>query len=196
MQINIRLEKENEWRDIEVLTRKAFWKDEKIKEIGIGCDEHYLAHTLRMAPEFIPELDFVAEIDGKLVGNVMYSEAYVVKPDGTRHEVINFGPLSVLPEYQNKGVDSALMNHSLKAAKEMKYGSVIFFGHPTYYPRFGFKEAKVYGITTYWGTNFPAFMAMELIEGDLDGVTGKYYECPLYEVNDEKAREFDKLFQK
>ena len=194
MNIKIRLEKKDEWRQVEVLTRKAFWKEGKIKEIGIGCDEHYLAHTLRVAPEFIPELDFVAEVDGKLVGNVMYSSAYVLKPDGSRHDVLNFGPLSVLPEYQRQGIGSALMNHSLMVAKEMGYGSVIFFGHPTYYPRFGFKEAKEFGITTNWGTNYPAFMAMELIKGDLNGVTGKYYECPLYEVDDEKAREFDKEF--
>jgi len=194
LNIKIRIEEEKEWRVVEELTRKAFWKDEYIEKIGTGCDEHYLAHSLRTASEFITELDFVAEVYGKLVGNVMYSQAYVLKPDGTRHEVLNFGPLSVLPEYQKQGVGSALMRHSLKKAKEMGYGSVIFFGHPTYYPRFGFKEAKEFGITTYRGDNYPAFMAMELIEGDLDGVKGKFYECPLYEVDAEKARDFDKLF--
>lgn len=195
LNIKIKNEEEKQWRAVEELTRKAFWKDEYIEKIGVGCDEHYLAHTLRTAPEFIPDLDFVAEVEGKLVGNVMYSMAYVIKPDGSRHDVLNFGPLSVLPEYQKQGVGSALMEHSLKKAKEMGYGSVIFFGHPTYYPRFGFKEAKEFGITTNRGDNYPAFMAMELIPGDLDGVTGKYYECPLYHVDDEKAREFDENFR-
>jgi len=194
MDIVVRLEKETEWREVELLTREAFWKTERIKRIGVGCDEHYLAHTLRTAPEFIPELDFVAEVDGRLVGNVMYSMSYVLLPDGTRHDVLNFGPLSVLPEFQKQGVGSALMQHSLKEAAKLGYGSVIFFGHPTYYPRFGFKEAKEFNITTCNGNNFPAFMAMELIPGDLKGITGTYHESPLYDVNPGKAKEYDKFF--
>jgi len=153
-----------------------------------------LAHTLRTSPEFLPELDFVAEVDGRIVGNVMYSKAYVLMPDGARHEVINFGPLSVLPEFQKQGVGSALMNHTLRVAAELGYGSVLFFGHPTYYPRFGFKEAKEFNITTCNGNNFPAFMAMELIPGDLQSVTGAFYESPLYDVDPVKAKEYDKLF--
>ncbi len=194
MNMILRLEREDDWRAVELLTREAFWKEENIEKIGIGCDEHYLAHTLRTAPEFVPELDFVAEVDGNLVGNVMYSMSYVLKPDGTRHDVLNFGPLSVLPEFQGKGVGSALMRHSLKTAARLGYGAVIFFGHPTYYPRFGFKEAREFGITTCKGNNFPAFMAMELIYGDLDGVTGTYHESPLFNVDAEKAKEYDTQF--
>ncbi|WP_105614335.1 GNAT family N-acetyltransferase [Vallitalea okinawensis] len=196
MDITIRLETEQDWREVELLTREAFWKKERIEEMGIGCDEHYLAHTLRTAPEFIPELDFVAEFNGRLVGNIMYSKSYVLLPDGSHHEVINFGPLSVLPEFQKQGVGSALMRHSLKVATELGYGAVIFFGHPTYYPRFGFKEAKEFNISTSKGENFPAFMAMELIEGDLKGISGNYYELPLFDVDIDKARVYDVLFQK
>lgn len=196
MNIQLRLEEEKDWREVELLTREAFWKKEKAAEKGIGCNEHYLTHTLRTSKEFVPELDFVAEIDGRLAGNVIYSMAYVERPDGTRHDVLCFGPLSVLPEYQNQGVGSALMRHTLKTAAKLGYGSVIIFGHPTYYPRFGFKDAEEFGITTSWGDNSPAFMAMELIEGDLDGVTGKFYGSPLFDVDDKKAVEFDKLFPK
>lgn len=196
MKIVIRLENEDDWREVELLTRKAFWQKERINKIGVGCDEHYLAHTLRKAPEFVPELDFVAEADGQLVGNVMYSKAYVQMPDGTRHEVLNFGPLSVLPEYQKLGVGSALMRHSLKTAARLGYGAVIFFGHPSYYPRFGFKEAKEFNITTCNGDNYPSFMAMELIYGDLDGVTGTFHESPLYNVDPQKAKEYDAKFPK
>lgn len=194
--ITIRLEEEKDYREVELLTREAFWREDRIPKIGVGCDEHYLAHTLRKSKEFIPELDFVAEIDGRLVGNVMYSIAYVELPDGTHHNVLNFGPLSVLPELKKQGIGSALMRHSLKTAAKLGYGSVIFFGHATYYPRFGFKEAKEFEITTSWGDNYSSFMAMELIYGDLEGITGKYYESPLYEVDAIKATEYDKLFPK
>lgn len=194
MDIRLRLEKEEDHREVELLTRQAFWRPEQIAKIGVGCDEHYLVHTLRTAAEFVPELDYVAEVEGKIVGNVMYSKAHVEKPNGTRHEVLNVGPLSVLPAYQRKGVGSALMRHTLKKAAHLGFGAVIFFGHPTYYPRFGFRQAEDFSICTYRGENFPAFMAMELIYGDLDGVTGKYFESPLYGVDPVKAREYDRIF--
>lgn len=196
MEITLRLEVEKDWREVEVLTREAFWKAERIDELGIGCDEHYLVHTLRKSSDFIPELDFVAEVDGKIVGNIMYSKAHVCLPNGNHHQVLNFGPISVLPEFKNKGVGSALMRHSLKTAARLGYGAVLFFGHPTYYPRFGFKEAKNFGITTSQGDNYPAFMAMEIIYGDLDGIKGTFHESPLYKVDAKAAREYDLLFPK
>ncbi|MCT4564016.1 MAG: N-acetyltransferase [Maledivibacter sp.] len=126
----------------------------------------------------------------------MYSKAYVLLPDGSRHDVLNFGPLSVLPEYQKQDVGSALMRHSLKVAARLGYGAVVFFGHPSYYPRFGFKEAEEFNITTSNGDNYPAFMAMELIYGDLEGITGTFHESPLYDVNPDKAKKYDALFPK
>lgn len=190
-QITLRLEREEDYHEVEVLTRAAFlnWR-------GVDFDyENYLAHTLRGAPEFLPELDFVAVHDGRLIGNVMYSKAHVLYPDGTQYPVINFGPLSVLPEFQKLGVGSALMRHSLKAAARMGHNAVIFFGHPEYYPRFGFKEAKEFGITTARGENYPAFMAMELLYGAFDGVTGSFHDSPLFYFDREKAKEYDKKFQ-
>lgn len=195
MDIILRLEQEKDIDIVEQLTRKAFWRDERIEKIGVGCDEHYLEHTLRLAPEFVKELNFVAEINGELVGNIMYSISHIELEDGSLHEVLNFGPLSVLPKYQKQGVGSALMRHSMEVAKRLGYGAVLFFGHPTYYPRFGFKEAKEFGVTTKEGKNFPAFMAMELIEGDLTGKQGKFIESPLFEVNKNEAIIYDKQFQ-
>lgn len=190
-QITLRLEREEDYHEVEVLTRAAF-----LNGRGIDFDyENYLVHTLRGAPEFLPELDFVAVLDGRFIGNVMYSKAHVLCPDGTKYPVITFGPLSVSPEFQKLGVGSALMRYSLKAAARMGHTAVVFFGHPEYYPRFGFKEAKEFGITTPKGDNYPAFMAMELICGALDGVTGSFHESPLFYVDKEKAKEYDKKFQ-
>ena len=192
MKINLRLETPNDWYEVESLTRKAFWDDAVFRTTGLGCNEHYLITGLRKSMEFIPELDYVAEVDGEIVGNVMFSHAYVEKYDGSRHNVINFGPLSVLPEYQKKGVGSALMRHTLKKAAKMGFGAVIFYGHPTYYPRFGFKEANSFGIKTATGRTHPALMAMELHYGDLDGIEGRFIESPWFHVDGEKALEFDK----
>ncbi len=136
-------------------------------------------------------MNFVAEFSGKLIGNIMYSVAYVLSPNGERHEVLTFGPLTVLPQWQRRGVGITLMRHTLKLAAKMGFGAVIIFGHPTYYPRIGFKEAKEFGITTSWGENFPAFMALELMFGGLDGITGAMYYTPCMDVDAAKAREFD-----
>lgn len=154
-----------------------------------------MVHMLR-EKDGIRELDFVAELHGTVVGHVIYSHACILRPDNSRIGVLNFGPLSVLPEHQRTGIGSALMKHSIARAKELGYGAIVFFGRPEYYPRFGFVEAKEFGITTRKGDNFPAFMAMELKRGYLRGITGRYFESPIYDddLNRERAREFDRGF--
>lgn len=194
--IKIRLEERKDWREVEELTRAAFWREDRIKNIGVGATEHYMVHMMR-GRDGIDELTFVAEVDGEIVGHLIYCKgSYVLQPDGTRKEVLNFGPLSVLPKYQKQGIGSALMKYSIKCAKEQGYGAILFYGHPTYYPRFGFKEAKEFGITTQEGENFSAFMAMELREDYLSGVTGKYIEAPIYDerLTKKPAKEYDKFF--
>lgn len=193
--IIIRPEEEKDYREVEELTRKAFWRAERIKNIGVGCTEHYMVHSLRKK-DGIKELNFVAEIEGKIVGHIIYSQAYVLQPNNKKKEVLNFGPLSVLPTYQKQGIGSSLMKYSIEYAKKLGYGAILFFGHPTYYPRFGFVEAKNFGITTSWGSNFPAFMAIELVSEYLEGVTGKYIEAPIYDedLTQKDAKEFDKDF--
>ncbi|MFW6270992.1 MAG: GNAT family N-acetyltransferase [Bacillota bacterium] len=193
--INIRIEKEKDYRIVEELTREAFWRNERIRKIGVGCTEHYMVHSLRKK-DGIKELNFVAEIDGKVVGHVIYSKAYILQSNNGKKEVLNFGPLSVLPSYQNQGIGSALMNYSIECAKKLGHGAILFFGHPTYYPRFGFVEAKKFGITTASGDNYPAFMAIELKKGYLEGVTGKFIEALIYneKITKEKAKEYDKSF--
>ena len=88
--MNIRLENKQDFYTVELLTRDAFWG-----EFEPGCVEHYLAHILRDAPCFIPELDFVAEQDGRVIANVMFSHGSIDSPDGQRHDAITFGPFSV-----------------------------------------------------------------------------------------------------
>lgn len=195
MNLEIRLEKESDWHQVETLTRKAFWETEKADKTGLGCNEHYLVHLLRKDPVYIPELDFVAVLNDRIIGNIMYSKAYVEDESGAKHNVLTFGPLSVLPDYQKKGVGQALLQHSLDKSAEMGHGAVVIFGHPEYYPRFGFKEAGDYGITTKGGTNFPPFMALELKKRYLDNINGKFFLADVFNVNDNDAKEYDRQFQ-
>jgi len=88
----LRLEEEKDFKIVENITREAFWNVYKP-----GCNEHFILHNLRNSQAFIKELDFVAEMDGSVVGNIVYSKGKVVDDDGMEHEVIGFGPISVLP---------------------------------------------------------------------------------------------------
>jgi len=192
MEIFIRPENEEDYYIVENLTREAFWKPDKKP---IGCDEHYLLNKLRQSSDFIKELDYVALADNKIVGHIIYTKSRIIDSDNNEHETISFGPISVLPEYQKKGIGTKLINFTFKKAKEMGYRAVIIYGHPEYYPRFGFKNAKDYNITTPEGKNFDAFMICELFEGALNGITGRGYESSIFfDINAQDAEEFDKRF--
>lgn len=189
MNLSIRLEKENDYRSVEYVTREAFWNIYKP-----GCDEHLIVHKIRKVPAFIKELSFVACDNDEIVGNIIYSKAKVVNDEDKEFEVLCMGPISVLPSYQRQGIGSLLMNYSIKKAKELGYKSIIILGNPKYYHRFGFKNAKEYLIQTSMGDNFEEFMALELCFGGLNGISGKYYEDKVFEIEEDELKLFKKEF--
>ena len=192
--LNLRLEAPSDYYEVENLTREAFWNTFRDPGHCI-CDEHLLIHRLRKGQTFVPELNYIAELNNKLVGHIIYTKCKVVDDLGKSHEMLTFGPISVLPEYQNIGIGKALMTRTFKVAKQLGYRAVIIFGHPNYYPRVGFKPAIEFGITTSDGSNFDAFMAYPLFEGALNGIQGKSYFDPAYEdLNQDDVLEFDKQF--
>jgi len=192
LEIIIRPENEEDYFIVENVTRKAFWEFPGRPK---GCDEHYLVHILRKDSAFIKELDYVALVDGKIAGNIIYTKSKVVDEKNIEHETISFGPVGVLPDYQRKGIGSKLINFTLKKARELGYRAVIIYGHPEYYPRFGFRDAREFNITTPDGNNFDAFMACELYAGALNGITGRFFESPLFQMNQDDVKEFDRKFE-
>ena len=196
MDINIRLEVSKDYRVVEELTRAAFNTPDRAERSKINAPlEHYMVHKFR-DKDGIMELSFVAEVDGEIVGHIIYTKAHILQPDNTKVDVLNFGPISVLPKMQKLGIGSALMEYSINQAKSQGHGAILFFGHPEYYPRFGFVQAKEFGITDRNGSNYPAFMAMELKEGFLKDVSEKFIESDIYDDNliRNHAKEFDKNF--
>ncbi len=190
MDITLRREAPQDYREIERLTREAFWNQFKP-----GCDEHYLLHIMRGDPSFIPELDYVAVRDGRLIGNIVYAKGRIEDKKGQCHEIITFGPVSVLPEYQKSGVGARLITHTLTLARQLGYQAVLILGHLDYYPRFGFRRAREFGITTKDGDTFDPFMALELQPDSLSGLGGGvFFDSDVYTVNPEAAAEFDKSF--
>jgi len=189
MMISIRVEEARDYSPVEHLTREAFWD-----LYHPGCSEHLIVHKIRDVPAFIRELSLVACDGDTVVGNIMYSRAKVVNAQNQEFEVLCMGPIGVLPACQKKGIGSQLMNASIQKAKALGFRAVIIFGNPTYYHRFGFVNAQQYGITTPTGDNFDAFMALELYDGALQGIAGKFYADRVFEVDNQELEAFDKHF--
>jgi predicted N-acetyltransferase YhbS len=188
MEIELRPEEEGDYETVEALTREAFWN-----HYVPGCDEHLLVHNLRQTSVFIKELDFVALYNNKIVGNIMYAES-VIKNNDLEHTVLTFGPLSVLPEYQNRGIGGKLITHTIKLSKEMGYKGIVIYGDPEYYKRFGFKESIEYKITNK-DKKFPAaLLVLPLYPDALKGIEGIFDEGKAYEIDKNEVEEFDRKF--
>lgn len=188
MQVTIRRTREDEFFETEGLTREAFWD-----QFRAGCDEHLCLFQLRAAKEYVPELDLVAEVDGKAVAHIIYTTSYV-QDGGKRHELLTFGPISVLPDYQKQGYGGALLRESIRRARALGYKAIMIYGHPTYYPRFGFENAEKYGITTPEGKNFDAFMILPLDAEAVAGIHGAFHLSKGYETTPEAVAAFEKKF--
>ena len=141
MMLNIRNEKETDYKLVEDITRKAFYN-----MYIPGCIEHYLVHIMRGHEDFIPELDFVLELGGKVIGNIMYTKAELTDEEGSKKEIVTFGPVSVLSEYQRNGYGKMLIEHSLNRAAELGYEAVVIFGSPSNYVSSGFNCCKKYNV--------------------------------------------------
>jgi predicted N-acetyltransferase YhbS len=188
VEIELRQEEEKDYRLVEEVTREAFW------DLYVpGCNEHFLVHNLRKTEEFVKELDFVAFCNYDILGNIVYAEAKV-RGNDREYTVLTFGQVSVLPEYQKKGIGSWLINHTVKLAKEMGYKAILIYGDPEYYKRFGFKASKEYGITNRDKKYPAALQVLELYPGALTGIEGIFDEGRVYEIDGNEAAEFDKRF--
>ena len=190
--MNIRREEPKDYKECENVTREAFWNVYKP-----GCAEHYVLHTYRNKPEFVPELDFVLEEDGKIIGHVMFVRAKINADDGREIPIMTFGPISILPEYKRKGYGKKLLDYALEKANEMGAGAICMEGNIDFYGKSGFDVASKRGIHYYAEpreTICPYFLMKELTPGYLDGVTGIYHTPEGYFVEDAEVEEFDKGF--
>lgn len=184
--IRIRNEKENDYKTVEKLIRKSFWN------LYIpGCYEHYLAHIIRSHEDFIPELDFVIEYDGKIIGNIMYTKSKLTDNNGSEKNIITFGPLCIAPEYQRKGYGKMLMEYSFEKAKELGYDIIVIFGSPANYVSCGFKSCKKYNISVEGGKFPSAMLVKELKENVLDGTHWIYSYSSAMNINEQDAEIFD-----
>ena len=190
--MTIRLEKPEDYRAVENLTREAFWNVYRP-----GCTEHFVLNQYRNNPDFIPELDFVMEEEGRLIGHVMFSKAELVLTDGTRKPSWTFGPISIHPDYKRKGYGLRLLRYALEEARKRGVGFICMEGNIDFYKHAGFVLASKFNIHYHdfpKEDEVPFFLAQELISGWLaaQGIEEATY-CPPkgYFVADENPEAFD-----
>ena len=190
--ITIRIEKKEEHREVENLVRESFWNVYRP-----GCLEHYVLNQLRDDPDFIAELDFVMEEDGKLIGQNIFMKAVIKADDGRDIPIMTMGPICIAPALKRKGYGKILLDYSLEKAAAMGCGAVCFEGNIDFYGKSGFTYASEFGIRYHGlpeGEDASFFLCKELIPGYLDGITGEYATPAGYFVDEAEADEFDKAF--
>lgn len=189
---NIRLERKEEKRAVENLVREGFWNVYRP-----GCLEHYVLNQLRNDDAFVPELDFVMEKDGKLIGQNIFMRTNIKADDGRNIPIMTMGPICITPELKRQGYGKILLDYSLEKAAELGAGAVCFEGNIDFYGKSGFTCASEYGIRYHGlpeGEDASFFLCKELIPGYLDGISGEYATPQGYFVDEAEAEEYDKAF--
>lgn len=190
--MELRLENEKDYFEVENLTREAFWDVYRP-----GCSEHLVLNKLRQADSFIKDLDYVLIEDGKIVGNIVYTKMFTGTERKMSDEVIAFGPISVHPDFQRKGLGKKLIEYTLDKAKCLGYKAVLITGDNNYYNPLGFESAcryHVYLPGTSEDDEAAFFMAKELEEGDLGNNSGIYDFDTCFNVSEEELEIFDRKF--
>lgn len=197
----IRQEQPADFSVVENLTREAFWNVYRP-----GCSEHYVLHCYRNHPDFIPELSLVLESKGEILAHVMFAWSEIlVDPDESqacsaqdqrRLRMMTFGPISVRPDMQRKGLGKMLLDYALERACEMGAGCIAMCGNIQFYGKCGFVTATSKGIRYADDPDgdAPYFLIKELTHGFLDGIRGSYRDPSPYFVDDKDVEEFDKQF--
>ena len=166
MEIYIRKENQTDYNAVFELIEKAFEK--------LALSDHreqFLVQRLRKSTAFIPELSMVAEIENKIVGHILLTKLKI-KNGQDEFDSLALAPVSVLPEYQGKGIGGILIQEAHKKARELGHQSIVLLGHEKYYPKFGYKQADNFGIELPFDVPKENCMAIELTENGLDGVSG------------------------
>ena len=187
-----RVETREDHEQTERLCREAFWNVYRP-----GCLEHYVLHRLRDHADFVPELDLVMELDGKLIGQNVFVKALIRADDGRSIPIMTMGPIWILPELQRRGYGKILLDYSLERAAEFGCPALCIEGNIGFYGKSGFSFARDFGIRYRdlpAGADDSFFLCRELIPGYLNGVTGEYATPEVYLVEEKAADEFDRRF--
>ena len=191
--VMLREENNADYFEVENLTREAFWNKYKP-----GCDEHFILNKLRQKESFIKELTYIALYENKIIGNIVYSKMF--HKGKILNEIICFGPISVHPDFQKRGIGTLLINTTVAKAINLGYKAIMITGNKNYYSRFGFKTAFDYNIHLEGNKiddRAEYFMVKELEEGFLEKHSGVYnFDEIFFNYPKDEFEEYDKKFPK
>lgn len=187
--IIIRNETKEDYRKVENLTREAFWNVYRP-----GCTEHYVLHCYRNDPAFVPELDLVMELNGELIGQVIYVRSEIDCDDGRKVPIMTFGPIGIAPKYKRQGYGKRLLDYSMEKAKETGVGALVITGNILFYGKSGFVPAMTKGVRYADDPEADYLLVKELIPGYLDDVSGTYKDPEGYFVCEKNPKDFE-LFE-
>lgn len=191
MMLKIRKETKADYKIVEEITRKAFYN-----LYVPGCVEHYLVHVMRKHEDFIPELDFVIELDNKVIGNIMYTKAKLVDESGNQKEILTFGPVCISPEHQRKGYGKRLIQHSFEKAAELGYDAIVIFGNPENYVGLGFECCKKHHVCLENKKYPTAMLVKELKANALGSKQWIYHGSPVMNISEQDAARYDDGLEK
>ena len=189
--IVIRRETADDRRAVENLVREAFWNVYRP-----GCFEHFVLHKLRDDSAFVPELDFIMEKDGVLIGQNVFMRARIKSDGGGEIPIMTMGPICVAPECQRRGYGKLLLDYSLKKAAEFGCPALCFEGNIDFYGKSGFTHASVFGVRYHGlpeGADASFFLCKELIPRYLNGVSGEYAPPDGYFVAEREPEAFERF---
>lgn len=186
--IIIRHETKDDYRNVENLTRESFWNVYRP-----GCMEHYVLHCYRNDPAFVPELDFIMELDGKLIGQIIFVRSEIDCDDGHRLPIMTFGPIGIAPEYKRRGYGKRLLDYSMEKARKRGAGALAITGNILFYGKSGFVPAKTKNIRYADDPDADYFLIKELIPGFLNGVSGSYKDPEGYFVCEKDPEAFERF---
>ncbi|HEX5555642.1 MAG TPA: N-acetyltransferase [Chitinophagaceae bacterium] len=167
MEIKIRKEGKQDFKAVFELIQNAFESEDLSDH-----KEQYLVERLRSSDAFIPELSLIAEVDNQVVGYILLSTINIIDANKNGYISLALAPIAVLPEFQRKGIGEKLIKTAHAKAKELGFRSVVLLGHENYYPRFGYKLTKEFGIKLPFDVPEANCMAIELTENGLQNISG------------------------
>ena len=183
------METKRDYNKTENLVRESFWNVYRP-----GCSEHFVLKCLRNDADFVPQLDFVMEKDGQIIGQIIFVKAAIAKNDGGVLPVLTFGPICIEKSYQKKGYGKILLDYALDKATEMGFGAVLIAGNIKFYSHCGITYAREYGIRYHGlpeGASDNFFLCKELKKDYLKNITGEYSTPEGYFAAEENPQEFE-----
>jgi putative acetyltransferase len=164
-EFHIRPEAEKDANEIYHLVKTAF----QTAKVTDGDEQDYVT-ALRERQDYIPGLSFVLEYGNEIIGHIMLTETFVLKPN-EKLAALLLSPVCVKLEHRNRGMGTWLIRHSIAQAKIKGYNAIFLVGDPSFYKRIGFKEAREFDIRNNGDIPKEYVLCLELEKGFL-GTSG------------------------